>query len=82
MNTKKDEIDMLSKIVDSLYKKLIILVAISGGFGVYGLKFITHGQFLAGYGFISLFTLVSISIFLTYMNLNDKIKILERIYDE
>jgi len=36
----KEEIDLLSKIIDSLYKKLIILLAIDGGFGAYAIKFL------------------------------------------
>jgi hypothetical protein len=81
MDSKKDKIDMLSKIVDSLYKKLVVLVAISGGFGAYGVKFLQESNWV-GYIFILLFGFVAIAIFLTYIKLNEDIKKLKRIYDE
>ncbi len=81
MDSKKDKIDMLSKIVDSLYKKLVILVAISGGFGAYGVKFLQESNWV-GYIFVLLFGFVAIAIFLTYIRLNEDIKKLKRFYDE
>ncbi len=36
----KDKAELLSKLIDALYKKLIVLLAISGGFGAYSVKFI------------------------------------------
>ena len=81
MDSKKDRIDMLSKIIDSLYKKLVVLVAIGGGFGAYGVKFLQEYNW-AGYIFILVFGFVAIAIFLTYIRLNEDIKKLKRIYDE
>ena len=77
----KDKVDILFKIIDSLYKKLVVLVAISGGFGAYGVKFLQESNWI-GYVFILLFGFVAIAIFLTYIKLNEDIKELRRIYDE
>ncbi len=76
----KEEIDLLSKIIDSLYKKLIILLAIDGGFGAYAIKFLQDGNWI-GYGFAFVFIFVAIAIFYTYIDLNDFVKKLKRIYD-
>lgn len=77
----KNKIDFLSKIIDSLYKKLVVLLAIAGGFGAYTIKFLLDSYWL-GYIFIVIFTLVSIAIFGTYVKLNTHIRKLERITDE
>ena len=76
----KEEIDLLSKIIDSLYKKLIILLAIDGGFGAYAIKFLQNGNWI-GYGFAFVFIFVAIAIFYTYIDLNVFVKKLKRIYD-
>ena len=67
----KDKVDMLFKIIDSLYKKLVVLVAISGGFGAYGVKFLQESNWI-GYVFILLFGFIAIAIFLTYIRLKTK----------
>ena len=77
----KDKIDSLAKLIDVLYKKLIILLAISGGFGAYAIKFIASSN-IVGYLFLIAFLFVSIAIFLTYLKLNIYIKQLERIINE
>lgn len=43
MKTEK-MMDLLSKKVDTLYKKLVILLVISGGFGAYAIKFIQSSR--------------------------------------
>jgi hypothetical protein len=77
----KDKIDVLSKLIDALYKKLIVLLAISGGFGAYAIKFIQHTDWI-GYIFAIAFVFVSIGVFITYIKLNMFVKELERINDE
>ncbi len=37
LQEQKDKADIISKLVDSLYKKLIILLAIDGAFGTYAI---------------------------------------------
>ena len=69
----KDRVDTISKIIDALYKKLIILVAIAGGFGAYAISFLRKNS---GYGYVFaiVFVVVSISIFITYYRFNIYIK--------
>jgi hypothetical protein len=76
-----DSIDLISKIIDGLYKKLIVLLAISGGFGAYAIKFLYESNFV-GYLFAIVFILVSIAIFITYSKLNIFVKKLERMIYE
>jgi membrane associated rhomboid family serine protease len=59
----------------------VILVAISGGFGVYGVKFSQEDNWI-GIIFILLSVFIAIAIFLTYISLNNNLKDLKRIYDE
>ncbi len=42
----KDKVDLLFKIADSSYKKLVVLVAICGGFGAYGVKFLQKSNWV------------------------------------
>ncbi len=81
METKNDKIDMLSKIIDGLYKKLVILVAISGGFGAYSIKFLQEDNLL-GFLFVIPFSLAAYAVLLTYVKLNESVKEMKRIYDE
>jgi hypothetical protein len=83
MNKEKiqDDIELISKIIDSLYKKLIVLLAIGGGFGAYSIKFLQDENWV-GIGFTFVFIFVSIAIFYTYIDLNYFVKKLKRIYDE
>ena len=78
---KKEYIDLISKILDGLYKKLIILLAIDGGFGAYAIKFLQDGNWI-GYGFTFIFIFVAAAIFYTYIDLNHFVKKLKRIDDE
>jgi len=79
--SKSEKIDFYAKVIDAFYKKLIILVAIAGGFGTYTIKFLELSNSV-GYMFFVVFVLVSISIFITYMKMNINIKEMERIRDE
>jgi membrane protein YdbS with pleckstrin-like domain len=73
----KDRIDTTFKIIDALYKKLIILVAIAGGFGAYAISFLRNNS-IYGYIFAIVFIVVSISIFITYYRFNIYIKEMEK----
>ena len=75
------DIEYLSKIIDGLYKKLVILLAISGGFGVYAIKFLSESNWV-GYLFATVFIFVSIAVFVSYSKLNIFVKKLERTIDE
>jgi len=81
LQERKDTADIISKLIDSLYKKLIILLAIDGAFGTYALKYIAESN-IVGYVFSAIFILVSIAIVITYAKMNMWIKNLERISDE
>ena len=76
-----DSIDLISKVIDGLYKKLVVLLAISGGFGAYAIKFLYESSWV-GYLFAVVFILVSIAIFITYSKLNIFVKKLERMIYE
>ena len=77
----KDKIELVSKTVDALYKKLVVLVVISGGFGAYAIKFVQESHWV-GYIFICAFIFVSIGVFITYVKLNKKKKKIERMSHE
>ena len=81
LQERKDTADVISKLIDSLYKKLIILLAIDGAFGTYALKYIAESN-KVGYMFSAIFILVSVAIVITYAKMNMWIKNLERISDE
>jgi len=72
----KDKADLLSKIVDALYKKLVVLIPIAGGFGAYSISFFKQNSSV-GYMFAIVFMLTSIAIFVSYTKLNATIKELE-----
>ena len=73
----KEDIDFLYKLIDSIYKKLLVLIAIAGGFGAYTISFLRDGN-AYGYVFAIVFFLVSIAIFISYTKLNQNIKELEK----
>ncbi len=75
-----DSVELLSKVIDGLYKKLVILLAIAGGFGAYAIKFINEANWV-GYLFALIFVLVSVAIFISYAKLNIFVKKLERKID-
>ena len=74
----ENDIDILSKIIDAFYKKLIILLPIAGGIGAYSIEFFKQGNKI-GYLFAIVFILVSIAIFISYAKLNTAIKELEKL---
>ncbi|HRF57902.1 MAG TPA: hypothetical protein PLV58_10955 [Campylobacterales bacterium] len=81
LQEQKDKADIISKLVDSLYKKLIILMAIDGAFGAYAIKYIANSDAI-GYVFAAIFILISVAIVITYAKMNLWIKRLEEISDE
>lgn len=81
LQERKDTADIVAKLIDSLYKKLIILLAIDGAFGTYALKYIADSN-IVGYVFAVIFIFVSIAIVVTYAKMNLWTKNLERISDE
>ncbi len=81
LKKQKDKADIIAKLIDSLYKKLIILLAFDGAFGTYALKYIANSS-IVGYLFAIIFILVSIAIFVTYIKMNLQTKKLERLIDE
>lgn len=72
----KEKSELIAKIVDALYKKLVILTAIGGGFGAYAINFLQKNSNY-GYVFAIVFILISIAIFVTYVKLNTYIRGLE-----
>ena len=81
LQEQKDKADVIAKLIDSIYKKLIILLAIDGAFGTYALKYISLNMNV-GYMFAIIFILVSVAIFVSYAKMNFWIKELERITNE
>ena len=81
LQERKDTADIVAKLIDSLYKKLIILLAVDGAFGTYALKYIADSN-IVGYVFAVIFIFVSIAIVVTYAKMNLWTKNLERISDE
>lgn len=76
MNDKKEQIEALSKLIDALYKKLLILLAIAGGFGAYTISFLKDDNSF-GYYFAVVFIWASVAILVSYLKLNRNIKKLE-----
>jgi hypothetical protein len=74
----KEAIEYLSKLIDSLYKKLLVLLAIAGGFGAYSISFLKEGNSL-GYAFLIVFGWSSVAILIAYLKLSENIKKLEDI---
>ena len=68
--------DNLSKLVDSYYKKLLILLAIDGGVWVYGVKFIEK-YFFFSFLLFFIFLFISYIIIINYVKMNQKIKQME-----
>jgi hypothetical protein len=74
----KETIEYLSKLIDSLYKKLLVLLAIAGGFGSYSISFLKEGNSL-GYIFLIVFGWSSVAILIAYLKLSENIKKMEEI---
>jgi hypothetical protein len=44
----KDQVDILSKKADIIYKKVVVLLACAGGSGAYAIKFTQDGYYFLG----------------------------------
>jgi hypothetical protein len=66
----------MDKVVNALYKKLIILLAVAGGLWVYTIKFFEQNNYLYFVlGFLFLF--VALIIIVNYVKMNQYIKRME-----
>ncbi len=81
LQERKDKADIVAKLIDSIYKKLIVLLAVSGAFGTYAIKYIEANSPI-GFIYAFVFVVVSIAIFVSYAKMNFWIKELERFSDE
>ncbi len=71
--------DNLSKLVDSYYKKLLILLAIDGGVWVYMIKFFEKAYYILSMFLFFVFFFIGLIIFTNYVKMNKKIKKMEEI---
>jgi len=67
----------VDKIVDALYKKLVILLAIGGGVWVYTIKFFEKNYFILAFTLFGIFLLVVSIILVNYVKMNKYIKKME-----
>ena len=66
-------IDNFSKYADLIYKKIVVLLAISAGSGGYAMKFLLTEKLIFGSLLLVVFGFVAYGVFLNYM----KIKVAE-----
>ena len=71
----------MDKIVDALYKKILILLAIAGGSWVYGIKFY-ESNFIFSFLLFFIFLFVSVIIIKNYVEMNKIIKKMKKEMDE
>jgi hypothetical protein len=71
----------MEKIVDALYKKILILLAIAGGSWVYGIKFY-ESNFIFSFLLFFIFLFVSVIIIKNYVEMNKIIKKMKKEMDE
>lgn len=74
----KDKIDLLSKKADVVYKKVIVLLAASGGSGSYAIS----GSGMANTALFLLFGFFIVGVIVNYFELNDIKKQLDKINKE
>jgi len=67
----------VDKIIDALYKKLVILLAIGGGIWVYSIKFFEKGYLILAFTLFTIFLLVVVIILINYVKMNKCIKKME-----
>jgi len=61
---------MLSKNADVIYKKMIVLLATSGGSAAYAIKFLQEkDKVLYGYMFVIIFVLFAIGVFENFLRI-------------
>ena len=71
----------MEKIVDALYKKILILLAVAGGSWVYGIKFY-ESNFIFSFLLFFIFLFVSVIIIKNYVEMNKIIKKMKKEMDE
>ena len=71
----------MDKIVDALYKRILILLAIAGGSWVYGIKFY-ESNFIFSFLLFFIFLFVSVIIIKNYVEMNKIIKKMKKEMDE
>jgi len=71
----------VDKIVDALYKKILILLAVAGGSWVYGIKFY-ESNFIFSFLLFFIFLFVSVIIIKNYVEMNKIIKKMKKETDE
>ena len=71
----------MEKIVDALYKKILILLAIAGGSWVYRIKFY-ESNFIFSFLLFFIFLFVSVIIIKNYVEMNKIIKKMKKEMDE
>ena len=67
----------MDKIVDALYKKLVVLLAIGGGIWVYTIKFFENSYFILAFTLFIIFLLIVAVILVNYVKMNKYIKRME-----
>ena len=67
----------MDKVIDALYKKLVILLAIAGGVWVYMIKFFEKNYFILALTLLSVFLFTVFIILVNYVKMNKYIKKME-----
>ena len=71
----------MDKVVDVLYKKILVLLAIAGGSWVYGIKFYEN-NYIFSFFLLFVFLFVSVIIIKNYVEMNKIIKKMQKDIDE
>ena len=71
--------DNLSKLIDSYYKKILVLLAVDGGIWIYLIKFFEKGYYLVTIIFSLFFLFIGVIIFVNYVKMNKVIRKMEDI---
>lgn len=82
---EKNKVDILSKLIEAINKKILIMFVVAGAFGAYAVSFIKDSEFIMnmiGYLFVVVFLLASFIALRAYVKMNLLIKELERMKDE
>ena len=83
MENKKELVDMLSKNADVVYKKIIVLLATSGGSAAYAIKFLQEDdKVFYGYLFSTIFILFAIGVFENFLRIKSIEKNIKELIDD
>ncbi len=72
----------MDKVVDALYKKIIVLLAIAGGSWMYGVKFLEKKYDILSYFLFFIFLFISVIIIKNYVDMNKIIKRMKKDLNE